>query len=264
MIRDRVCLFCGSFLAMICAVVMVFAGSRLLFVTSALAEVPAGLGNDLNVARIAAIGLGLGLALLMVALLMAHRVRPISHTGKLGIIGAGLLVLLSGALLFAAAHGAASDLAEADEMGHLVAHHSELASDVETVIHAHSGSVTSAFGMLFGATLVLSLSLWSLFWSQAPEDRPDRLARPAALCGVAGALLWASLLAAATFTGASAIAVGPAGGSPAFEAALYDVRLTLVLARGAAIGLAVYGLSLAILGARFHAEHNVGEPAGEW
>jgi hypothetical protein len=244
-------MFCGSILALVCAVVLVFAGSRLLFVVTALTTADPGLNNDLNVARIAAIGLGIALALIVLALMMAMPERPISGTGRLGMISAGVLVLLVGLLVFTAFDGAAGDLADLEEMGRLVAGHDQLAGDLEQIVDDHNGSVTSAFGLLFGAVLVLSLSLWSLFWSYAPADAADRLARPTALCGTAGALLWASLLAGATFTGAAALETAPPHSSPAFEAALEQVSLTLLAVRGAAIGVGLLGLSLVMFGVRF-------------
>jgi hypothetical protein len=136
-------------------------------------------------------------------------------------------------------------------MERLVVGHDQLAADVDQIVRDHSGSVTSGFGMLFGAMLVLSLSLWSLFWSYAPAESPDRLARPTGLSGAAGALLWASLLAGATFTAAAALDEAPPHNTPTFEVALDHVKLTLLLARGAACGLALYGISLVIFGLRF-------------
>ena len=51
MIRDRASMFFGGLLALLSAMVLVFAGSRLLAVIGALAQADRGLGNDLNIAR---------------------------------------------------------------------------------------------------------------------------------------------------------------------------------------------------------------------
>jgi hypothetical protein len=254
MIRDRVCMFCGGLLALLCALVLVFAGTRLLFVVTALTAADRGLRNDLNVARLAAAGLGCGLWLIVYALAVARRGRHINRAGQWGMACAGLLIILAGALLFAAFHGAAGDLAEVDEIHHLIAGDERLVGDVNRVVHDHSLTAGGGFAMLMGAMLVLSLSLWALFWSQASPAEKDRLSRPAALAGAAGALLWASLLAAATLSGAAAIDAGPPRGNPEFNEVLRQVHLTLLLARVAALGLIVYGVAVLIFGLTFRVQ----------
>jgi len=247
-------MFCGSLLAVVSAFVLIFAGSRVLAVVTALGQADAGLRNDLNVARLAAIGLGVALALVMYALSVARRARHINRAGQCGLVVAGLLTLLAGVLLFAAFHGVAGELHELDAMHHLFAGHDQLEEDVKEAFHRHSGSAASGFGMLMGAMLVLSLSLWSLFWLPVSPAEPDRWSRPTALAGAAGALLWASLLAGATFSGALAIEAGAADTSPAFQQAHAHVNLTLLAAQGAALGLALYGLALAIFGLLFRVQ----------
>jgi hypothetical protein len=256
MIRDRVSMFCGGLAALVFALLLVFAGTRLLFVVSALAAVDPGLRNDLNVARLAAAGLGVALGLILYALAVARRGRHINRTGRLGMACAGLLMVLAGALLFTAFDGAASDLAELDEMHHLIAGREQLAGEVSQIGHDHSLGAASGFALLLGAMLVLSLSLWALFWSHVSPLEKDRLSRPTALAGAAGALVWASLLGAATFAATAVIDAGPPVGNPAFDEALRQVRLTLLLARGAAVGLILCGVAVLIFGVAFRVHRN--------
>ncbi len=257
MIRDRASMFCGGLLALACALVLVFAGGRLLFVVSALTGADRGLRNDLNVARLAAAGLGLALGLIVYALAVARRARHLDRTGQLGMVGAGLMIVLAGGLLFAAFHGTAGKLAALDETHRLIAGHDRLADDVHELLRDYRGSVVSGFGLLLGAVVVLSLSLWALFWSRVVLLEKDRLSRPLGLFGTAGALAWASLLAGATFSAAAAIDGGPPTSNPAFEQVLDHVRLTLLLCRGAAVGLTVYGLAILIFGLAFRVQREV-------
>ncbi len=251
MIRDRASMFCGGLLALPCALLLVFAGGRMLFVVSALTTADPGLRNDLNVARLAVVGLGLALTLIVYALAVARRARHIDRPGKLGMAAAGLMIVLAGVLLLAAFQGAAGELAALGRSHRLIAGHDRLADALRELVRGYSGNVVSGFAMLLGAMLVLSLSLWALFWSPVLPLEADRLSRPLGLFGAAGALACASLLAGATFSGAAALNAGPPTGNPAFEQALERVWLTLLFCRGAAAGLIVYGLAVAIFGLAF-------------
>jgi hypothetical protein len=251
MIRDRAGMFCGGVLALLSALVLVFAGGRLLDVIGTLTATDHSLANDLNIARVSVLGLGIGLTLVIFALALAKRSRHIQRLGQLGLVCAGLLTLLAGAVVFAGFESAAADLAEVEQLRHLNAGSDELPSDVAEILRDRKGGLVGGFGLLLGGMLVLSLSLWSLFWSPVSPAAHDRWTRPTALTGATGALLWTSLLAAATLTGAAAIQSGPPRASPAFAETLRNVNLTLLLTRVAAIGLVLYGAALTLIGMTF-------------
>src|SRR6185436_5475183 len=139
MIRDRVGMFCGGLLALASALVLVFAGSRLLDVVGALTGADRSLGNDLNIARLAVISLGVGLGLVIFSLALARRSRHIQRMGQLGLVCAGLLTLLAGAVVFAGFESAAGDLAEVSQQHHLNPGSEALPGDVAEILRDRKG-----------------------------------------------------------------------------------------------------------------------------
>lgn len=254
MVRDRVSLFCGMIVALVCALVLIFAGTRLLDVVMLPGKADPGLHNDLNIARLFAVGLGIGLALVIYALAAARPRRLISLPGKLGIVVAGLLIVLAAAAICSELQGAVGSLDELEEMRHLIVGFDALANELKQIHDDQVVGLAGGFALLLAAVLLLAFSAWNLFWSHTLPRQTDRYTRPAALVGVAAIVLWVSLAAAATLIGGAAVDAGQPLDTPTFDLVLREVKLSLLLSRCSTIGLSLFGMMLTTLGILFRVE----------
>jgi len=254
MVRDRLLVFVGGLLSLAAALVLIFAGSRLPFVVVTLTIDEPGLANDFNLARLAVIGLGVGWWLVAYALDLARRARYVSYTGRIGIGLAGLLVVIAGLMLGWTFQHVSDALAAIESMGRLIHGHDELSSDLAALLSESSGDVTAGFCLLLGAMLVLTMSLWSLFWARASAEPGEPGTRWLVWCGIGSAVALAGLFSLATLLAAPAIEQSPPHSTPAFADALLHVRLTLLLVRSGTLALAIYGGALIGFAWRFRTE----------
>jgi hypothetical protein len=256
MIRDRLCIFFGGVFSLVSTSVLTYAGSRLLDVVDTLHQAPAGLANDINLAQLCTAGLMVGACLLLFGIDLARRTRSTTSAGKLGIIAAGLLVLISSAVLFVAFHGAAEELAGLRSVGHLKAGYEELPEDVGRIVHDRRGMVFGGFCTLLCSQIILALSLWPLYWSRAAEGSPAPSQRCTLYVGLASAVSFAGFIVLAAQSGEYALRASPPQGNPGLLEVLQHVEWLLLWTRAAFAALAVSGAVLIAQGARFKAARN--------
>ena len=254
MIRDRICMFFGGAISILSAGALVYAGVRLLYVTALFDEPPRLLINDLNLARIFGIALGIGLCLVYYALCVARQVRQINRSGKFGLFTAGMLIVLSGVLLLTAFHDVATELHDLKAAGQLKAGDDELSENIAAILTLHEGMVEGGFWILLIAELLLGLSMWSLFWSGVSPDSHRGPAKPIIAAALMAAVVFSGALLFATICGGYAIESSPPRGNPDIEELANYVHMTLMLAQASFIGLIVHGAAISLISLRFRVQ----------
>ncbi len=170
MIYSRMFAALGATLAVLFALVLVLWGAALVRAISVLAAAMPELARELNLTQLAALGAALGLCLTVYGLGEAQRRFHVDWLTKAGISAGGLLVVVSGALLFSGLREVQSQLAG------LTIDVAQAAQPeaVRRLVSVGVQRMTVGYFTLFSAAILLAIGVWKLFWTYPQSEANAR------------------------------------------------------------------------------------------
>gem|GEM_PF-1753423 len=236
----------GASFAVVAALVMLLWGGAVIRAFSSLTQPAPHVVRELNLVGLAAMGLGLGLALVIYGLGQARRQFRIEWLARVGLVLGGLLAVVGSTMLYAAHDYVADSFAE------LSAQPDSLTPEniARLMAAGVQRSTLAAFTLLLAVSL-LTIGVWKLLWTD-PADLDDR--RPqfwisVLTLGILSAITFAVLYQLATGAGQAAMAAAQDAAAPATVAKRLANALTY--SQAAAMCLTVASLAVLTIGLGF-------------
>jgi hypothetical protein len=249
---DRTLTLLGGSMAALGGLFLVLWGSALVDVFGALDRPRPGLGNDLATVVLAAACLGLGLGLVSLEFALTPRVRALSGFGKGALVLSGLLTAVGGVLLALAFSSLLKSLAVV-----AASSSSPQAELLRNVLAAEATHVSGGLFTVLSGQIVLSISLWSLFWARVTPRRRSPLAWPLAGTAILSAALSGLLFCLAAQSGTALVELFSGRGMPRPADLVTYLSRSLRFSLTGSACLIVYGLATVIQGIVFPVHHDV-------
>ena len=237
----------GASLAVLSALVMVLWGGAVVRTLSALAQVAPHVVRELNLVGLAAMGLGLGTALVIYGLGQARRQFRIEWLARAGLIGGGLLALVGSTMQFAALDDVADQLTEMSAQ--------PAGLTPETISRLMTAGVErstlAAFAQL-SAMIVVTIGIWKLLWVDPAEldNRRSNFWTSVLTFGILSATTFAVLYQVAAAAGRAALTTAQGPAEPPAKL-MAKITSALTYSQAAAACLAVASLAVMIVGMGF-------------
>lgn len=236
----------GASLAVVAALVMLLWGGAVVRTLSSLTQPAPHVVRELNLVGLAAMGLGLGLALMIYGLGQARRQFRIEWLARVGLVLGGLLAVVGSTMLFAALDYVGDRFAE------LSAQPDSLTPEnvARLISSGVQRSTLAAFTLLLAVSL-LTIGTWKLLWTDPAEmdDRRTNFWISVLTLGILSATTFAILYQMATGAGRAAMAAAQDAAAPATLAGRLANALTY--SQAAATCLAVASLAVLFIGLGF-------------
>ncbi len=245
MVWNRIIAALGASLAVLAALLLVLWGGALVRAFGALAAPLPDLPRELNLTQLAAMGVSLGLCLMVYGLGDARRTFHVDWLTKSSVTAGGAMTALCGGMVFAAFSWLQT------EAGAVLA---DAAADNQhqAMLRVVSGGLqrmTAAYFTLFSAFILLAIGVWKLFWtdSREPDPRRSTFWTSTLTLGILCAATYGLMYYLAASKGRAAWELTALAAPPPLDLAKYLASL-LSYAMTGAICLIMCGLSLVAVG----------------
>jgi len=244
---NRLIAVLGASLAVVSALVMVLWGGAVVRTLSSLDRPAPHVVRELNLVGLAAMGMGLGTALIIYGLGQARRQYRVEWIARVGLIFGGLLALLGSTMQFAALDYVADQFAEMAAQPD-----TQTPESVNRLISSGvQRSTLAAFALLL-AMSVEAIGIWKLLWMHPAEldNRRSNFWTSVLTVGILSATTFAVLYQVAAAAGRAALAAAQGQDAPPAKV-MTKISSAFTYSQTAAACLAVASLAVMIIGLGF-------------